>query len=172
LFGVWALGILKGLLLEICLTLIAVMKKISTPQVSVLGRLGSTGKFVDVSRHPKAQTIPGLLIYRPNGIVFFANASRVFQHLRQNIAEQDKALKAIVLNLEAAVETDVTSLYMLEQLVDDLRLSGVELFLARLSDPVESLLSRSGLLSRLGEGRVFRGVDLAVEAFLKLERGD
>jgi MFS superfamily sulfate permease-like transporter len=171
LFGVWALGILKGLLLEICLTLIAVMKKISTPQVSVLGRLGSTGKFVDVSLHPEAQTIPGLLIYRPNGVVFFANASRVFQHLRQDIAEQGQTLRAVVLNLEAVVETDVTSMDMMEQLLDDLRLSGVELFLARLSDPVESLLNRSGLLARIGEAHVFRGVDLAVEAFFNLERG-
>jgi MFS superfamily sulfate permease-like transporter len=162
--GVLVLGILKGLVLAVCLTLIAVMKRISTPQESVLGRLGSTGQYADIRLHPEAEPVPGMLIYRPNGLVFFANANRVFQRLRQHIAAQGAPLRTVILNLEAVPETDVTSVDLLEQLREELQASGIRLALARLADPVEDLLRRSGFLERLGTGQVFRGVDLAVAA--------
>ena len=65
--------------MAIALTLIALMKKLTTPQESVLGRLHATGTFVDVRRYPEAELIPGLLIVRPNALLFFANATRVFK---------------------------------------------------------------------------------------------
>jgi high affinity sulfate transporter 1 len=167
LIGVLAFGILKGLLLAVCLTLIALMKKLSTPQESVLGRLHATGTFVDIKRYPEAELIPGLLIFRPNGMLFFANANRVMNHLRQLVKDSKQQLRAVILNLEAVPEVDVTSLDLLEQLRGELDSAGIRLYLARVTDPVKDLFSLSGFRERLGEGRIFWGVDTAVDSYLK-----
>ena len=166
LLGVLQMGILKGLIFAVGLTLIAVMRKLSVPQDSVLGRVPVSGHFVDVERHPDAEQIPGLLIFRPNGILFFANANRVRNRLRALVTEARPPMSTVLLNLEACPNTDVTSLEMLEQLTDELRESGVTLCFARVADPVRDLFARSGFLERLGPGRMFTGVRAGVDAFL------
>ena len=127
LFGVLQMGILKGLIFAVALTLVGVMRKLSAPQDSVLGRLGNSGNFVDVDRHPEAEQAPHLLIFRPNGMLFFANANRVRNHLRELTKQSDRPLHAVLINLEASPEIDVTSLEMLEQLRSELEGSGVSL---------------------------------------------
>jgi len=170
LLGVLQMGILKGLIFAVGLTLIALMLRLSTVRDSVLGRLADSEAFVDVRHQPEAQQFPGLLIFRPNGILFFANANRVHNHLRELIKSAGKALRAILLNLEASPEIDVTSLEMLEQLRSELQGSGIALYLARVSDDVRDLFGRSGFLERLGEDNIFPGVHSAVNEFLKAER--
>jgi high affinity sulfate transporter 1 len=171
LVGVLAFGILKGLVLAVCLTLAALMKKLSTPHESVLGRLPGTQTFVDVARYPEAELIPGLLIFRPNGMLFFANANRVVNHLKDLVRSSKEPLKAVLLNFEAVAETDITSLDLLEQLRADFAAAGVRLCLARVSDPVLDLFRRSGFSDRLGTGSLFRGVDAAVEDYRKAAAG-
>ncbi len=166
LLGVLQMGILKGLIFAVGLTLIVLMWKLSKPQDSVLGRIPGTGNFVDIQRHPQAEQIPGLLIFRPNGMLFFANANRVRNRLRELVNLERIALREVLLNMEACPETDVTSLEMLEQLRQELTSSGIDLRFARVADSVRDLFLRSGFLDRLGHDRVFTGVDLAVEEFL------
>jgi MFS superfamily sulfate permease-like transporter len=170
LFGVLQMGILKGLIFAVALTLVAVMRKLSTPQDSVLGRLEGSGNFVDVSRHPEAEQIPHLLIFRPNGMLFFANANRIRNHLREFTKQSDRSLHAVLINLEASPEIDVTSLEMLEQLRSELGESGVALYFARVADRVRDLFDRSEFTECVGSHRIFPGVDSAVDAFLKDDR--
>jgi sulfate permease, SulP family len=164
--GVLLLGVLQGLILAMLLTIVALMKKISAPQDSVLGRLPNTGNFVDVVLHPDAELIPGLLIYRPNGPMFFANSNRIHSRLRVLVKESARPVRAVILNLEASPVMDVTILDMLQQLKSELDAAGVELAFARVADPVRDLFRLGGLLSRVGEDRVFHGVDSAVAAYL------
>jgi len=166
LFGVLQMGILKGLIFAVGLTLIALMHKLSANKDSVLGRIPGTGNFVDVERHPQALQIPGMLIIRPNGILFFANANRTRNRLRDLAGKADAPLKIVLLNLEASPEIDVTSLEMLEQVNKELQESGIELRFARMTDSVRDLFARSGFLERLGPERIFPGVDVAVDAFV------
>lgn len=166
LFGVLQMGILKGLIFAVGLTLIALMHKLSANKDSVLGRIPGTGNFVDVERHPQALQIPGMLIIRPNGILFFANANRTRNRLRDLAGNAGAALKIVLLNLEASPEIDVTSLEMLEQVNKELQESGIELRFARMTDSVRDLFARSGFLERLGPERIFPGVDVAVDAFV------
>ena len=168
--GVLAIGVLRGLILAMCLTLIALLKKVSAPQDSILGRLPGTGNFVDVTRYSQAQLIPGLLIFRPDGVLFFANANRFSTRLRAAIKDAVTPVRDVILNLEASPEIDVTVLDMLDQLRTELSSDGIRLALARISDPVRALLARSGFLERLGEGNVFWGVDSAVEELTKERR--
>jgi high affinity sulfate transporter 1 len=166
LLGVLQMGILKGLIFAVGLTLIALMYKLSANKDSVLGRIPGTRNFVDVERHPGAEQVPGMLIVRPNGVLFFANANRTRNRLRVLVGNASAPLKVVLLNLEASPEVDVTSLEMLEQVNKELHESGIELRFARMTDPVRDLFARSGFLERLGHERVFPGVDVAVDAFL------
>jgi sulfate permease, SulP family len=167
LFGVLQMGILKGLIFAVGLTLIVLVRKLSVPQHSVLGRIPGTGNFADVKHHPEAEEIPGLLIFRPNGMLFFANANHVRNEVRDQVNNAGKQLRAVLLNLEACPQMDVTSLEMLEQLQNELHESGIDLYFVRVTDPVRDLFGRSGFLDRLGKGRIFAGVDVAVKAFLE-----
>lgn len=165
--GVLLMGILKGLIFAVSITLVILMRRLSAPQDSVLGRLPGLENFADIARHPEAEQIPHLLIYRPNGILFFANAIRIRNHLTNLIALSGRPLRAVLINLEASPEIDVTSLEVLEQLQGRLEESGIALYFARVADPVHDLFDRSGFADRLGAERLFPGVDLAVGAFLK-----
>ncbi len=167
LFGVLQMGILRGLIFAVGITLVIVMRKVSAPQDSVLGRLAGSGNFVDVDGHPEAEQIPHLLIFRPNGILFFANANRIRNRLRELTRSADVPVRAVLMNLEASPEIDVTSLEMLEQLRCQLEASGVALYFARVADRVRNLFDRSGFTERVGANRIFPGVDSAVNAFLK-----
>ncbi|RZU40746.1 SulP family inorganic anion transporter [Edaphobacter modestus] len=167
LFGVLQMGILRGLIFAVGITLVIVMRKVSAPQDSVLGRLAGSGNFVDVDRHPGAEQIPYLLIFRPNGMLFFANANRIRNRLRELMRSADVPLRAVLMNLEASPEIDVTSLEMLEQLRDELEESGVALYFARVADRARNLFDRSGFTERVGANQIFPGVDSAVNAFLK-----
>ena len=167
LFGVLQMGILKGLFFAVAITLVAVMRRLSAPQDSILGRLAGSGNFVDVIRHPEAEQIPHLLIFRPNGMLFFANANRIRNHLRELTQQPDRSLHAVLINLEASPEIDVTSLELLEQLRSELEGSGITLYLARVADRVRDLFDRSGFTERVGPSRIFPGIDSAVDAFLK-----
>jgi len=167
--GVLVLGVLQGLILSMCLTFAALLKKVSAPMDSVLGRLPGTGTFVDLAVHPKAECVPGLLIFRPNGTLFFANANRFSGRLRAALKNTPGPIKEVILNMEASPEIDVTVLDMLEQLRRDLNEKGIALAFARVSDSVRGLLDRSGFLERLGEGHVFWGVDSAVDAMTAMK---
>ena len=165
LLGVLQMGILRGLIFAVGLTLIALMHKLSSPQDSVLGRLPGTKNFVDVSRYPDAEQVPGLLIFRPNGVLFFANANRVHHRLLELVKATGTSLRVVIINLEASPEIDVTCLEMLRRLKGELQDSGVHLYFSRVADPVRDLFDRSGFLKEL-DGRLFRGVNAAVAAFL------
>jgi len=165
LVGVLQMGILKGLIFAVGLTLIALMHKLSSPQDSVLGRLRGSGTFVDVARYPEAEQIPGLLIFRPNGILFFANANRVHSRLRELVEAAGPSLRAVILNLETSPEIDVTCLEMLDRFQTELRESGIHLCFARIADPIRDLFKRSGCVDQ-EEGLLFRGVNSAVAAYL------
>lgn len=167
LFGVLQMGILKGLIFAVGLTLIALMRRLSVPQHSVLGRIPGSRNFADIERYPESEQIPGLLIFRPNGMLFFANANRVRNELRKEVKRAAKPLRAVVLNLETCPGMDVTSLEMLEELRNELRESDIDLFLVRVADPVLDLFGRSGFLECLGERRIFPGINVAVKEFLE-----
>jgi SulP family sulfate permease len=167
--GVLVLGILEGLILAMCLTLVALLKKVSAPMDSVLGRLPGTQTFVDLAIYPKAESVEGVLIFRPNGVLIFANANRFSTRLRAAMKNAPGPIREVILNFEASPEIDVTVLDVLEQLRTDLSERGIGLALAKISNPVRELLDRSGFLERLGERNVFWAVDSAVDAVTQME---
>ena len=162
--GVLAFDILDGLVLAVILSLIALMRFLSMPQVVVLGRLRETGEYVDIDRHPEAEQFPGVLMLRVDRIWFFANADGIREHAKQLIRQAPGPLKAIIVNLAPVPLVDVTAVEALAQLHDSSVRHGRRLVLAAVRDPVRDTLERASLLTVIGEDNIFRNMQNAVDS--------
>lgn len=163
--AVLLLGILDGLLAAVGVSLLMTLRDLSEPKVSVLGRLGDGHDFVNVETHPEAAQIPGLLIVRPEEPLFFANADRMFAFIRQQVEAPGRSeLGAVILSLEESPDLDGTCLETLEEFARYLTGRGIDLLLARLKDPVLSLLNQAAIPYLPTTALTNWSVDDAVEA--------
>jgi len=162
--GVLAFDILDGLALAMILSLLALMRFLSMPQVVVLGRLRGTGEYVDIARHPEAEQFPGILMLRIDRIWFFANADGIREHAKQLFHQAPGPLKAIIINLAPVPLIDVTAVDALAQLRESSVRHGRRLVLAGVRDPVRDTLARASVLGVIGEQNIFRNMQNAVEA--------
>jgi high affinity sulfate transporter 1 len=161
--GVLLFGILDGLVLAVAATLIVLMKVLMRPHLAELGRLPGTHYFVELSRHPEAERIPGLLIVRLDGFLMFATANYARQELDEMISHAGRPLKAVLFNMEVIPNLDMTAIDTLADMNRKLSKANLELVLAKVKDPVRNALERSGLDRQL-DGRIFRRMPEAVEA--------
>ena len=162
--AVLALGVLNGMLVAIALSLAALVRRLATPQVARLGRLGQGHNYVDVARHPDAIAPPHIAIWRPLEPLFFANAERTLEIIADRTrAEPDRT--AVVLSLEESVDLDSSALDALLDFDRTMSALGVQLQLARLHDRARDLLAASGAADL--ETRSSYSVDDAVEALQK-----
>lgn len=141
--GVLALGVLNGMLLAILLSLAALLRRIATPTVVRLGRLGDGHNYVDIARHSDAVASPDIAIWRPTEPLFFANAERMLALVRMRTSA-NPALRGIVLSLEESYDLDSTALDALIEFDGALQAAGVPLQLARLHDHAYDLLKIAG----------------------------
>jgi len=164
--GVALLGVLRGIFVAILLALGNFIRRAWRPHDAVLGRVDDLKGYHDLERFPRARTIPGLLLYRFDAPLFFANAAT----FRRRILELSGAhpdVRWIVVAAEAMTDVDVTAGSVLRQLLDELERSGVELAFAELKDPVRDRLRRYGLEERIGRSRFFPTLGTAVGAYLR-----
>ncbi|RZF61162.1 SulP family inorganic anion transporter [Sphingomonas populi] len=141
--GVLALGVLNGMLLAILLSLAALLRRIATPTLARLGRLGDGHNYVDIARHSDAVAPPDVAIWRPTEPLFFANAERMLALVRMRTSA-NPALRGIVLSLEESYDLDSTALDALIEFDGALQAAGVPLQLARLHDHAYDLLKIAG----------------------------
>ena len=162
--GVMMLGTLKGILVAIVLSLVGLMVLANVPRVYEIRRKPGTNVFRPRSpEHPEDETPPGLLIARPEGRVFFANASNIGGKL--NALVQAASPQVILLDCSAMTGIEYTALKMLVEAEERLRAEGTELWLAALNPEVLDLVKRTPLAERLGRERMFFMVERAVAAF-------
>lgn len=137
--GVILLGVLNGMLFAIALSLVAMIRRMASPQLVKLGGLGDGHDYVDIARHPEAARVSGIAIWRPAEPLFFANAERVLGTVEEQLRAAP-ALKAVILSLEESFDIDSTALDALLEF--DQRLNGQKraLRLARVHDQVRDLL--------------------------------
>lgn len=160
---VLTLGILDGLLAAIAFSVLMLLRKLSRPRLSVLGKLAGSHDFVDITLHPQAQPTPGVLVLRPEQPLFFANAEPILALARQQV-EQHADARRVVLSLELSPDLDSTSLEALTDFDAWLRARGIELTLARLKDGVRSVLRRAQLPGAGATALDYWSVDDAVNA--------
>ncbi|HEY2255070.1 MAG TPA: SulP family inorganic anion transporter [Variovorax sp.] len=139
--AVLGLGVLDGLLAAIAVSLLMLLRNLSTVRVSWLGRWAGGHDYVDTARHADAAVPTGMLIARPEEPLFFGNADPMFSTIR-NRADQTRPLDCIVLSLEESPDLDGTSTESLCDFAGYARQRGVRLLLARLKDPLRDLLDQ------------------------------
>ena len=163
LVGVLALGVLPGLGIAVGLSLAILIYRASRPHAAVLGRVPNEKTYSDVVRHPENETFPGLLIFRLDGQLFFANAGFVVDRLNELLSVMRPTPRVVVWNLESTTDLDVTAAETLVRLVHNLRDSGRDIVFARVGSSVLDVFRRCGLLGLLGEDHFFLTVEGAVQ---------
>lgn len=162
--GVMVLGTLKGIVVAIVLSMVSILSLANNPRVDELRRKPGTQVFRPRSdEHPEDESIPGLLIARPEGGIYFANARNVSAKLRE--LAPDNLPEVVLLDLSAVPMLEFTALQMLIEAEERLRGEGTELWLAALNPEVLALVQRTPLAERLGRERMYFTVERAVEAY-------
>jgi SulP family sulfate permease len=166
-FGVLTVGILAGILVAVMLSLINVIYHISRPHDALLDELDASGGTVyrGVADKETALTEPGLIVYRFDAPLVFANAGFFAERLEELIANAGAGLKCVVLDAEAISDFDSTAAEALETLDADLERRGVELWIARANQPLRDLLQVTGMTKRLGKDNLYPSVRAAVMAY-------
>jgi high affinity sulfate transporter 1 len=170
-FGVMTLGTLQGLLGAVLVSMVSLIVRANRHPIHVLGRKPGTNVFRPLSpEHPEDETLPGLLLLRPEGAIFFANAPRLVQQMRALIAEFTP--RVLVLDLSAVPDMEYTALMMLTDGEEQVREAGTEISLVAMNPYVLEVIRRSPLWERLGRDRMFFTLDQAVEHYQRQSAED
>lgn len=161
--GVLVLGVLEGVLVAVSLSLVDVFRRVARPHDAVEGLVPDVAGMHDVDDYDDATPVPGLLVYRYDAPLFFANAENFLARVRESVAAYDPVW--VLLNAEAMGEVDLTGADALETLRAELAERGVVLALARLKQDPRDALAPSGVLDRIGADHVFPTLPTALEAF-------
>ncbi len=165
--GVAVLGAIPGIGLAIVLAVIEFLWDGWRPHSAVLGRVGGVRGYHDITRYPDARLVPGLVLFRWDAPLFFANAEFFQERVLEAVATSPTPVRRLVVAAEPVTSIDVTSADALAQLDDTLKRAGVELCFAELKDPVKDKLRRFELFERFGEPRFFATVGSAVDVYVK-----
>jgi SulP family sulfate permease len=164
--GVLLLGTLKGILVAVLVSLLAIIIRANLYPLLVLGRKPDTNVFRPRSpEHPEDETFSGLLLLRPVGAIYFANAPRLGQEMRSLVREF--APRVVVLDFSAVPSLEFTALRMLTDGEEKLRVEGTMLWLVSLNPEVLAVVRNSLLWERLGGERMFFNLEQAVEKYLR-----
>ena len=161
--AVLAVGVLIGVLVAIGLSILDLLRRVARPHDAIEGFVPGLAGMHDVDDFPSAEPEPGLVVYRYDSPLFFANAEDFGVRARAAAAGPD--VRWFVLNTEAIVEVDITAVDALEALRADLAGRGIVFALARIKQDLRADLTPSGLLERIGEEHLFPTLPTAVDAY-------
>jgi high affinity sulfate transporter 1 len=167
LLGVALLGAIPGIGLAIVVAVIEFLWDGWRPHSAVLGRVDGVKGYHDIARHPEARVVPGLVLFRWDAPLFFANAELFRDRVLDAVAESPTPVRWMVVGAEPITSVDVTSADALDELDKTLHEAGIDLCFAEMKDPVKDKLKRFGLFSRLGEQRFFATIGEAVNRYLE-----
>jgi MFS superfamily sulfate permease-like transporter len=160
--GVAVLSAIEGIGLAIVIAVIEFLWGSWRPHFAVLGRVDGVKGYHDITRYPDARIIPGLVLFRWDAPLFFANAELFRDHVLDAVAASPTPVRWLVVSAEPVTDVDVTAADTLEELDVTLHAAGIDLCFAELKDPVKDKLKRFGLFCRLGEQRFFPTLGRAV----------
>ncbi len=164
--AVLAFNILYGVLIAVGLSVADLLVRVARPHDAILGRVPGLAGMHDVDDFPQAATIPGLVVYRYDAPLFFAN-SNDFRQRALAAADGAGQLRWFVLNVEANVEVDFTALEALDALRAEIVDRGAVFALARVKQDLLARLDAFGLTSKIGTELIFPTLPTAVEAYLR-----
>ena len=162
--GVAVFGAIPGIALAIVIAVVEFLWDGWRPHSAVLGRVEHIKGFHDVARYPDARMIPGLVLFRWDAPLFFANAERFNERVLKAVTDSSTHINCVVVTAEPVTSVDVTAGDALAELHDTLEAAGIQLCFAEVKDPVKDKLKRFGLFARIGEQNFFATIDEAVHA--------
>lgn len=160
--GVALVGVLQGVVVAMALSLLEFLRRTSKPGDAVLGRVPGRAGYHDTRRNPDATTDPGVLVYRFDAPLFYANAERFRSRVRRLVRRRRASW--VVIDAAGMPDTDATAVRMLGELEAELAGRGVTLVFADCVGPVKDTFERAGFLAQLDEGRIYDTIEHAVAA--------
>ncbi|MFJ9626800.1 SulP family inorganic anion transporter [Streptomyces sp. NPDC101175] len=163
--GVLALDILYGVIVAVGLSVAELLTRVARPHDAVEGLVPGVAGMHDVDDYPQARTVPGLVVYRYDSPLFFANAEDFRRRALAAVDQQAVPVRWFVLNTEANVEVDITALDAVDGLRRELAHRGVVFALARVKQDLRHDLEAYGLVDSVGEDHIFPTLPTAVAAY-------
>jgi high affinity sulfate transporter 1 len=164
--GVAVFGAIPGIALAIVIAVIEFLWDGWRPHSAVLGRVEQVRGYHDITRYQEARLIPGLVLFRWDAPLFFANAELFRERVLDAIASSPTPVRWLVVAAEPVTSVDVTAADAVCELDDTLHAAGIEMCFAEMKDPVKDKLKRFGLFTRLGAHTFFATLDEGVSAYL------
>jgi MFS superfamily sulfate permease-like transporter len=164
--GVALFGVIPGIGIAIVIAVIEFLWDGWRPHYAVLGRVDGIRGYHDVERYPEARRIPGLVLFRWDAPLFFANAELFHQRVLDAIVQSPTPVRRIIVTAKPVTSIDVTSADMLRELEQALTQAGIELRFAEMKDPVKDKLRRFELFERFGAANFYPTIGSAVDAYL------
>ena len=170
--GVVLLGVMPGIFIAVSLSLLAFIWRAWQPYSAVMGYVEALGSYHDISRHPEAKCIDGLVLFRWDAPLFFANAELFRRRVLRAVSHAPTPVRWVVVAAEPITDVDMTAAGVLDELDAALHAAGMDLCFAEMKGPVKDRLKRYGLFNRLGVENFFPTIEQAVEHYLSLNRMD
>lgn len=168
--GVAVLGAIPGIGLAVAVAIAEFLWDGWRPHSAVLGRAHGVKGYHDITRYPDARRIPGLVLFRWDAPLFFANAELFKERVLDAVATSPTPVRWLVVAAEPVTSVDVTACDTVAELDEALHERGIELCFAELKDPVKDKLKRFGLFAQLGEGYFFPTIGSAVSGYLEINK--
>ncbi len=163
--AVLVVGVLEGVLVAIGIAVLDLLRRVVRPHAAVEGFVPELSGMHDVDDYPHVSVVPGLMVYRYDSPLFFANAENFRSRASAAVAGSPIPVVWFVLNTEAVVEVDITAVDALESLRRELAGRGIVFALARMKQELRESLAPTGFLDRVGEERIFPTLPTAVAAY-------
>jgi MFS superfamily sulfate permease-like transporter len=163
--AVLGIGVLYGVLAAVALSVLDLLRRVARGHDSVLGFVPGVAGMHDIDDYPQAALVPGLVVYRYDAPLCFANAEDFRSRALQAVDHYPQPVEWFVLNAEANVEIDMTALDAPDRLRADLEGRGILFAMARVKQDLRDALKAGGLLTKIGDERIFMTLPTAVEAF-------
>ena len=163
--GVALLGVIQGIFIAVGLALLAFVWRAWRPYDAVLGQVDGLRGYHDISRHAEARRIPGLVLFRWDAPLFFANAETFHEHVLRAVAQAPTPTRWVVVTAEPVTDVDITAADELAELDQELEEAGIEICFAEMKGPVKDRLKRYGLFAKLGVENFFPTIEQAVDAY-------
>lgn len=160
------LGVRNGILLSVLLSLIIIIRRISRPHVALLGRIPGTEILRNPKRAPNAEDIEGLVIFRIDASLYFANVSYLQDKIYESIEQRKSPVKALIIDASSINEIDAPAAEALVEIAEDLVAQNIELYFTNVKGPVRDIMKRAGLYQKLGRDHFFFSKKDAVRHYL------
>ena len=165
--AVLALGALQGVLVAVGLSVLDLLHRVTRPHDGILGFVPGLAGMHDIDDYPEAKPVPGLVVYRYDSPLFFANAQDFTKRALAAVDSAPSRTRWFLLNAEPNIAVDFTAVDALEALRQELEKRGIVLAMARVKRDLREELQRAGLIARLGESRVFMTLPTAVNTYVE-----